>query len=86
MTRGNRRVEIDGETWEIDEAGMLANSPGLSVEDSTAAWAVYAWLRRECRARGVPQPSDPISACVRLAFGTFIAETGGLDRGDETLQ
>ena len=79
-----RTIKVDGETWEVDEAGTLATSP-LSEEDSRSAWTVYQVMRREHLARGIKPPPDPLTACVRVAFGTILANYGGLDRGDKPL-
>ena len=80
-----RTIEVDGVKWKIRADGML-DSPPLSEQDSRSAWEVYRVMRAEFKARGIDPPADPLTMCVRVAYGAVLARHGGLERGDEPLQ
>ena len=75
-TEPKRTIEVDGEVWTLLEDGTLAGTP-LSEQDSRAAWQVYRIMKAEHLARGLTPPGDPITACVRCAYGTVLSFYGG---------
>ena len=85
MTEDTKTVVVDGDTWEVRADGTLAGSP-LSEEDSRSAWEVFRFMKREHLARGLTPPPDPLTACVRVAYGAILSHYGGIDRGEEPLQ